>query len=131
MKNINFKLFSTFCFIFLMFSIQESKATHFMGADITYTCSSNQTTGANTYNLQLRLFRDCNGIGFGTTATVDFVSPTCGVFSVTLDLLPNYPIDITNNCSSMPSACNGGTIGSYGVHEYVYKKSITLPWPKF
>ena len=104
-----------------MLFAQESKASHIMGADITYTCA-----GTNIYNLQLRLFRDCNGIPFGSTATLDFTSPTCGTFSATLDLLSGYPVDITTNCASVPSACGGGG-GTYGVHEYVYKKSITIP----
>ena len=122
MKNIYFKLFSISCFIVLMLFSQESKATHIMGADITYTCDSN-----NTYQIQLKLFSDCiSPLSLGNTADVNFSSPTCGNFTISLDLLPNYPLDITNNCASLSSACNGGT-GFLGVNEYVYQKSVTLP----
>ena len=121
MKRVKHIYILGFILGFLLLNANNLNATHIMGGDLTYTCS-----GTNTYNLQLRLFRDCNGIPLGTTATVTFTSPTCGTFQTTLDLLPGYPIDITPICPSMSSACGGGG-GSLGVHEYVYKKSITLP----
>ena len=104
----------------LLFNTNNLNATHLMGGDLTYTCNGN-----NTYNLQLRLFRDCNGASLGTTATVNFVS-SCGNFPVTLDLLAGYPQDITPLCPTQASACGGGS-GTLGVHEYVYKKTITVP----
>lgn len=106
--------------LFLLFSISyTSNANHILGGDITYTCSN-----SNTYNLQLRLYRDCLGIPLGNTANINIFSPTCGTQSVTLTLLPGYPQDATELCTTSTSACSG--VGSYGVHEYVYKSSISF-----
>jgi gliding motility-associated-like protein len=121
MKRVKHIYILGFILGFLLFNTNDVKASHIMGGDLTYTCS-----GTNTYNLQLRLFRDCLGINLPTTATVTFTSPSCATFQVTLDLLPNYPIDITPICPSMQSACNGGS-GPLGVQEYVYKKAVTVP----
>ena len=61
---------------FLLFNTNKLSATHIMGGDLTYTCS-----GTNTYNLQLRLFRDCiSTVPLGNTATVTFTSQLVVLF---------------------------------------------------
>jgi hypothetical protein len=103
-----------FIFTFLSFFIQtDTFATHIMGGDITYTC-----LGGNTYEVQLSIFRDCNGISMGSQETINLVSPTCGNFSVSVNLLAGSPTIVTPICSTEPDRCNTST-GVYGVHKYV------------
>ncbi len=107
--------------VFLMLGItNESKATHIMGGDFSYVCQSN-----GVYALNLRLFRDCNGISLGSTAFVTLSSPTCGNVNVTLSNLGG-PIDRTPYCPGEQSACDGGS-GTYGIQEYFYRGTVTLP----
>jgi gliding motility-associated-like protein len=106
--------------VLFLFQSTETRATHIMGGDLTYTC-----LGGNTYMMQLRLFRDCNGISLGNQATINLSSPTCGNQNITLNLLAGYPIVITPLCPNEPDVCING-FGTYGVHEYVYKGPVTL-----
>lgn len=107
-------------FIMLM-SSHELKASHIMGGDITYTC-----LGGNTYMLQLRLFRDCNGASLGTNnQTVTITAPNCGTQTVSLPLVAGYPIIITPLCANQIDRCNSAA-GTYGVEEYLYKGPVTL-----
>ena len=46
-----------FLLLLLGFSSQEAKATHAMGADLTYVCLGN-----GQYKFSLQFYRDCNGI---------------------------------------------------------------------
>lgn len=110
----------TFFLLLLIFQSQSIQATHIMGGDLTYTC-----LGSDTYMMQLRLIRDCNGIPLGNQATINLTSPTCGTQTMTVNLLVGYPLVVTPICANEPDACVSGT-GTYGMHEYVYKAPITL-----
>jgi gliding motility-associated-like protein len=106
--------------LFFVFQSTDVKASHIMGGDLTFTC-----LGGSTYMLQLRLFRDCNGIPLGNQESVTLTSPSCGTQTFNLNLLTGYPIIITPLCPTEVDRCNSGS-GTYGVHEYVYKGPITL-----
>lgn len=97
----------------------ESKATHIMGGDFSYVCQ-----GGGTYAINLRLFRDCDGISLGSTAFVTLSSPTCGNVNVTLNNLGG-PIDRTPYCPGEQTACDGGS-GQHGIQEYFYRGTVTL-----
>lgn len=106
---------------FLMLGVNnESKATHIMGGDFSYVCQ-----GGGTYAINLRLFRDCDGISLGSTAFVTLSSPTCGNVNVTLSNLGG-PIDRTPYCPGEQTACDGGS-GQHGIQEYFYRGTVTLP----
>ncbi|MGK0387982.1 MAG: hypothetical protein ACI94Y_000710, partial [Maribacter sp.] len=104
----------------LLFS-QQAQASHAMGADLTYQC-----IGPNQYEVQLSFYRDCGGISPSNSYPVSISSASCGVStSVTVTLDGGYPIDITPLCPSEQSNCSGN--GTYGVEQYNYTGTITLP----
>jgi gliding motility-associated-like protein len=121
MKRMKHNLIFTLAIaLFFVFQSTDVKASHIMGGDLTFTC-----LGGSTYMLQLRLFRDCNGIPLGNQESVTLTSPSCGTQTFNLNLLTGYPIIITPLCPTEVDRCNSGS-GTYGVHEYVYKGPITL-----
>ncbi len=121
MKRINYTyVLSLIIGVLFTMSPTQSYASHIMGGDLTFTC-----LGGNTYMMQLRLFRDCNGATLGNTQTIDFVSPSCGTMTQNLNLVAGYPIIITPLCPGEPDRCLVNT-AQYGVHEYVYKGPVTL-----
>ncbi|HNQ61570.1 MAG TPA: T9SS type A sorting domain-containing protein [Bacteroidia bacterium] len=104
-----------------MFGSQQTFASHAAGADLTYI-----DIGGGQYIVTYTLYRDCAGITASTTHSIQYGSVSCGVAStsVTLPLLPGYPIEITNNCAGVVSTCNGGT--ATGIQAYVYQDTVTL-----
>ncbi|MFK7948584.1 MAG: hypothetical protein AB8G11_13420 [Saprospiraceae bacterium] len=103
----------------MLFYTKTVIASHVMGADISYICN-----GANDYTIELRVYRDCNGITPGTAQTIDLFSSTCGSQTLSVSLLSNSPSIITPLCPSAPDACSSGT-GTYGVEEWVYTGNLT------
>ena len=124
-KNKYTSIFYVF-FIFLMLGVgNEVKATHIMGGDFSYVCIGN-----GSYSLNLRIFRDCNGVNLGTSAFVTLTSPTCGTINVTLQNLGGG-ITRTPLCPTEDDVCDGtgfgGGPGTYGIEEWLYRGTITLP----
>jgi hypothetical protein len=103
----------------LLVCSQEAKATHAMGADLTYTCIGN-----NQYAVTLSFYRDCNGINIPNTASISW-SGSCG--SGTERITRSSITDITPICPGIVgSACNGGN-GVFGIEQHIYTGVITLP----
>lgn len=98
----------------------DAKATHSMGADLTYTC-----VGPNQYQVTLTFYRDCNGIQEAQTQTIDFASQNgCGAFSIALPKFDEE--EITPVCPGIVgSACNG--TGVYGLERHVYQDIVSFP----
>jgi hypothetical protein len=48
--------------LFWSFGMQQVKATHAMGADLSWEC-----IGPNQYRITLKLYRDCNGVNMSNT----------------------------------------------------------------
>ncbi|MFT6280502.1 MAG: gliding motility-associated-like protein [Salibacteraceae bacterium] len=110
--------FSILAFFLLATSLSV-QASHYSGGEITYT-----STGPNQYLVTLKVYRDCNGISFGTTQLLNYSSANCGVnSSLTLNLQSTE--DITPLCSTATSAC-GGT-GPVGVGLLVFQGTLNLP----
>ncbi len=102
--------------------IPQAKATHTMGADITYTC-----TGPGQYEVKLTLFRDCDGILPLDPQVLEYSSASCGVSSsINLIGAPAGPIDVTPLCPSQTSSCIGGS-SSFGIQQYTFSSSLSLP----
>lgn len=111
--------------LILLFSFQNSKATHLLGGEITWECSTN-----GNYIFTLTLYRDCNGINLntfpqtinnpaGTNITCNFVSqtdisPPCWNPNNTL-----YPQQIT--CVAAEN--NTGPDIPGAVEKYVYRSA--------
>jgi gliding motility-associated-like protein len=112
--------------VVLLASIQETKASHAMGADITYQC-----IGGNTYRIRLAIYRDCSGISISPfDANVRFTSQSCGQdFNITLDSISSFwGVDVSPYCPAelANSNCNtGGTLP--GVQMYIFEKDVVLP----
>ncbi|MCX6291862.1 MAG: PKD domain-containing protein [Bacteroidetes bacterium] len=101
--------------------VQETKASHSMGADLTY-----QSLGGNTYKITLSFYRDCIGIPAPTNPFVNINSASCGQsLGVTCYPRPGTGQEITPACSSSVTTCNGGSFT--GIQEWVYDGIITLP----
>ncbi|MDX1909347.1 MAG: T9SS type A sorting domain-containing protein [Bacteroidia bacterium] len=107
--------------ISLFFAAASLRATHTMGADITYTC-----IGSGKYAITLTFFRDCAGILPATAQQISYSSATCNVNSVTNLTQPYASVDVTPLCPSQLSACEGGAT-SFGIQQYTYTGIIQLP----
>ncbi len=70
------------------------KATHSMGADLTYEC-----VGGNNYKIRVSFYRDCIGINAPTNVNVTISSASCGQsFIRTLNPIPGTGVEITPIC---------------------------------
>jgi hypothetical protein len=103
----------------LLFFSTDASATHSMGLDLTYKC-----VGNNQYEINLVFYRDCNGVGVGSVATVNWAA-ACGSGSLTLNQISM--VEITPACPGIVgTACNAGG-GIYGIEKYSYQGILTLP----
>jgi hypothetical protein len=110
------RFLTTTCLILILLGCySEVKATHAMGADLTYEC-----LGANQYRLTLKLYRDCNGV-----QAPNFVNLGAIGCNVTAGLGLQSSQVVTPVCPNGPDACSG--TGPYGVEEYIYSGVVTLP----
>ncbi len=107
-----------------MGNTNQLNASHFAGADLTYTC-----LGGNTYQITLSFYRDCSGISAPPYANVIFNCSSNGAFSFTNQMQPlaGTGVEITPGCSAMPTSCTTGPNSQYGIREYVYQATVTLP----
>lgn len=105
--------------IFSLLFATPSYGTHLMGGELTYTCLGN-----NQYELELIVYRDCNGINLGSTQYINQTN-NCGTnTSHSMQLFSSQ--EITPVCSNVQgTACNGGS-GTYGIEEFIYKTTVTL-----
>lgn len=108
-----------------LFSFQKTNASHFAGADLTYTCLGN-----NQYQITMVFYRDCSGIGEPTTADIIATSSSCSQ-SLSFSLpkktnggnFTNGEI-ISSTCGGVLSTCEGGS--AFGLRKWVYEGVITL-----
>lgn len=112
--------------ILLLVSGLETKASHALGAEITYEC-----LGGNQYRIRLVFYRDCAGISAPTSPVVNITG--CGNQNVTMTLQPatqygppfsGYlaPYELPVYCAA--SNCSNGS--NPGIQEYVYTAVVTL-----
>lgn len=105
----------------MIFLSVDAKASHAMGADLTYEC-----LGGNTYRIRVSFYRDCIGINAPNTVLVNVRSVTCGQnLTVTCNPIPGTGQEVTPLCTTAVSSCNGGIFT--GIQEWVYEGIITLP----
>lgn len=99
----------------------EARASHAMGADLTYEC-----LGGNTYKVRLSFYRDCIGIDAPLNIYVNIRSVSCGQnLGVTCNPVPGTGQEVSYLCPTALSTCNGGTFT--GIQEWVYEGIVTLP----
>lgn len=107
----------------LTVTINNSFASHFAGADLTYKC-----LGGNDYLITLSFYRDCSGVTMSgyMPATVNFscTSNSAFNFSASLPAIAGTGNEVTPGCSAIPTKCSNGS--NYGVQEYVMQAQVTL-----
>ena len=119
-RNLQRWLFMMTAMILLM-SSQESRASHAMGADLTYQCM-----GGNTYKVRFSFYRDCIGIPAPANVYVNIKSATCGQnLGVTCFPIPGTGQEVNYLCPTATTTCNGGTFT--GIQEWIYEGVVTLP----
>ncbi|MFM9027128.1 MAG: PKD domain-containing protein, partial [Bacteroidota bacterium] len=120
MKNSLRWQLATITLIVSLFLAPSSKATHLMGADLTYEC-----LGGNTYRVTLSLYRDCIGIAAPSSANISITS-SCAPSSVLVVYpRPGTGQEVTPSCSTSVTTCRGGTFT--GIQEWIYDGIVTLP----
>jgi len=108
------------CLISFAF-INQSYASHAVGADLSYTC-----LGGNQYEFQLAFYRDCDGISAPTSPSITISSGSCGQ-QTSLTLTQQSFSEVSDLCATQiaNSSCNGGSLP--GIEEYIYTGTFTLP----
>ena len=90
----------TLVLVFLLSS--NLKSAHIVGGEITYRCLD-----SNRYEITLKLFRDCNGTGFRTTARIGYFIGNTGVLVtqkyVPRDTILNVPLNAVSSCLIVPT----------------------------
>ena len=120
-RTLHLKALITLMILLSIFAAKESKASHAMGADLTYQC-----LGGNTYKITVSFYRDCIGIPAPTNPFVNINSASCGQsLGVTCYPRAGTGQEITPACSSAVTTCQGGSFT--GIQEWVYDGIITLP----
>ena len=114
MRKLFFFLFT----VILTLNTNTAHATHALGGDLIYT-----QVGANTFNLTLKLYRDCNGIALYAFESIEWQS-SCG--SGVATAFRNGFTDITPICPGLTSACQSGS-GTIGIEEHVYTTTVNIP----
>lgn len=110
--------------LFSMIGMNETRASHATGADLTY-----QFLGNGQYLVTFTLYRDCFGITAPTTQTLTLSSFSCNfpATTFTMQQTPNTGTEISTNCPAAISTCSGGT--NPGIQQYQYQTTVTLPAP--
>jgi len=117
----------------------EVKASHALGADITYSCAN--PANPNQYNIVVTFYRECGGgsINAPTSISLRYQSASCGQgpFTITLTqsggcLTPDGQAGGGASASgglcpafSNQTTCDGGSFP--GAERYTYCGTITLP----
>ena len=91
--------------IMIFGGLSDVKASHFAGADLTYTC-----LGGSSYQITLSFYRDCSGVSAPNTANVYFSCSSNPVFNfnVQLNQIVGSGLEITPSCPQVPTSCAGG-----------------------
>ena len=125
-----------------LFLAPELFASHYMGGEITWQCLAN-----GRYRLIMKLYRECNGVTYSTTETIN-VANCPGVTSITMNLKPGAnphdgddgaldgKTDISPNCynsaqeihcSPSPSTANTGAVEEwYYTSDQAYPNGVLL-----
>ncbi|MBP6335185.1 MAG: PKD domain-containing protein, partial [Bacteroidia bacterium] len=108
-------------FVFVC-QIEGARASHAMGADLTYEC-----LGGNQYRITYSFYRDCSGIPAPSTVSVNYTSSCFGGGNVLLSPDPSQPTQVLATCPTAATTCNGGSYT--GIEEWIYTGIVTLPGP--
>src|SRR6187200_701601 len=89
-----------FCIsLFVSFIPRQAKASHAVGADLTYIC-----TGGNNYRFFFTLYRDCAGIAVSSQYTIQGTN-SCGATTVNITVNLDSTREIPHTCSTVVTKC--------------------------
>ena len=122
---MNKRLFNPFYFIscliiFFISSPDQAKASHAVGADLTYVC-----LGGNNYRFFFTLYRDCSGIAVSPTYTIAGTSTCGGSVSITVSL--DSTNEIPHTCATVVTKCVNAASAYMGIQANFYHGDVTLP----
>lgn len=104
----------------LVWFASQTKASHAVGADLAYSCLGN-----NQYRIDFTFYRDCAGISYPSSATLNLYSASCGrSFSVSLPR-QGPPVILQTVCATQQTTCTGGSFP--GIQQVKYSGVVTLP----
>ncbi|MBI1306937.1 MAG: hypothetical protein GC181_10070 [Bacteroidetes bacterium] len=108
-------------FSVLFYQTESVKATHVMGADVTYTCDS-----AKAYTFRITFYRSCQGVPFANPSSETKVKCASGGASIGVSLNLISITDVTPYCDSEKSHCNPKNTYSTGegVEAHIYEGHI-------
>ncbi|MBS1772272.1 MAG: gliding motility-associated C-terminal domain-containing protein [Bacteroidetes bacterium] len=130
LKRPVFTLILLFVIGFVMVP-NTSRATHAAGGEVVY-----EHLGDSTYRIFLKFYRDCTGVGAGTTQQL-CISNTCtsSSLTVTMGLWTNKLPDGRDNgtslsagCSAYKNTCDSPASKLPGYQEWWYYYDYTLPF---
>ena len=96
------------------------KASHVMGADMTWKCK-----GKDTFVVTVTGYRDCNGIDL-SPAPIE-VTSKCGTFSTNASTTQSGGLDITPRCKKTCTRCTDRSCKfQFGIQQYQQTATIVL-----
>jgi gliding motility-associated-like protein len=113
--------FSIRVLLFSFITAREAKASHGVGADLTYRCD-----GGNTYTFFFTLYRDCSGIAVSSFYQIDGTS-SCGNTTITVNLDSTVELWRFGNCPGVVSKCADFNSPYMGIESNYYHGTVTLP----
>jgi hypothetical protein len=118
-KNISILFFISI----ILFKPLYLKGTHLAGAELSYTCITN-----NTFNVEFSFYGDCNGSGHPLGVGIIVQSISCNVhFDDTIMVVPDSTQQIFFACQDLPTQCDDTSSLSPGIRKFKYSGVITLP----
>ncbi len=114
-------IFITF---FTLLIVQNVKASHIAGGDLSYTC-----LGGNQYQINLNLFVDCLGFDPGNDQSIYFTSTCGGSANLTVNATNPGGTEISQLCPSQinNSTCNNGNLPGMWVFHYTGVVTLAPP----
>ncbi|HRS40267.1 MAG TPA: hypothetical protein P5292_13895, partial [Bacteroidia bacterium] len=90
--------------------VNEAKATHSAGSDLTYTWVS-----GNTYRVTVAFYRDCAGVAAPNSITLNARSSSCSRNqNFTLNLVAGSGQEITFPCRTAQTKCTNSSSSNAG-----------------
>lgn len=109
-----------FIFTAVVLLTAEVRAAHQMGGEITWKCN-----GAGAFIFQLKLYRDCNAVGFNNTLNLSVYNHP-SVTQIPVFLVTQT--DISPVCNGAGPAISCAVPGPGAVEEYIFQSNpIVLP----
>ena len=118
---------STILFLLSVLLSLRSNASHMAGAELAY-----EYQGNDQYKFTYTLYTDCSGSLPPLSVNLMLRSSECNLNQMTtLSKVNDSEIEISPNCTSSPSTCNGGTNSGYKQIKYSASLSLALKCSDF